>query len=150
MRDVRGVIRSDAFRHITRAIEVNQRPPQLVRSFVFLIPTASSCPNLLAPGSPHRSPLHLDASGVARHANSLRIHRTTIYAVVSLGRVLERLSNQSRSVFSRPSIPLSVSSALAASFDTPGGKIQIRADPALVTCFDPSDKELYDLWAPRR
>ncbi|QRV73169.1 hypothetical protein RhiJN_01183 [Ceratobasidium sp. AG-Ba] len=28
-------------------------------------------------------------------------------------------------------------------------KITIRSDPALFTCFDPRDKELYDLWAPK-
>ncbi|KAG2156117.1 hypothetical protein DEU56DRAFT_765612 [Suillus clintonianus] len=27
-------------------------------------------------------------------------------------------------------------------------KITIRSDIALVTCFDPADKELYGLWAP--
>ncbi|KAK7060586.1 hypothetical protein VNI00_001352 [Paramarasmius palmivorus] len=25
----------------------------------------------------------------------------------------------------------------------------IRSDPSLLTCFDPADKELYDLWAPK-
>ncbi|KAI0081755.1 hypothetical protein K474DRAFT_1703605 [Panus rudis PR-1116 ss-1] len=29
-------------------------------------------------------------------------------------------------------------------------KITIRSDPAMITCFDPADKELYDLWAPRQ
>lgn len=28
-------------------------------------------------------------------------------------------------------------------------KTVIRADPALVTCFDPADKQLYGLWAPK-
>ncbi|KAF9226527.1 hypothetical protein BS17DRAFT_488813 [Gyrodon lividus] len=28
-------------------------------------------------------------------------------------------------------------------------KITIRSDPALLTCFDPADKQLYDLWVPR-
>ena len=60
------------------------------------------------------------------------------------------LSNQSRSVFSRPSIPLSLSSALAPTFDLPRGKVTIRTDPAIVTCFDPADRELYDLWAPKQ
>ncbi|PAV20827.1 hypothetical protein PNOK_0345400 [Pyrrhoderma noxium] len=32
---------------------------------------------------------------------------------------------------------------------TPNKRLVIRADPTLVTCFDPSDKELYDLWAPK-
>ncbi|KAF9268032.1 hypothetical protein L218DRAFT_954424 [Marasmius fiardii PR-910] len=25
----------------------------------------------------------------------------------------------------------------------------VRSDPSLITCFDPADKELYDLWAPQ-
>ncbi|KAF5322935.1 hypothetical protein D9619_000888 [Psilocybe cf. subviscida] len=36
------------------------------------------------------------------------------------------------------------------STQAPGRPVQIRADPALMTCFDPADRELYDLWAPRR
>ncbi|KIY74068.1 hypothetical protein CYLTODRAFT_448274 [Cylindrobasidium torrendii FP15055 ss-10] len=32
---------------------------------------------------------------------------------------------------------------------TPGKKV-IRTDPAMLTCFDPADRELYDLWAPTR
>ncbi|KAI0938090.1 hypothetical protein AcV7_003378 [Taiwanofungus camphoratus] len=55
------------------------------------------------------------------------------------------LSNLSRSVF-RATLPMTTSS----SFGTPGHKVTIRADPSLVTCFDPIDKELYDLWAPKR
>ncbi|KAJ3722866.1 hypothetical protein FB446DRAFT_782946 [Lentinula raphanica] len=26
----------------------------------------------------------------------------------------------------------------------------IRSDPSILTCFDPADKELYDLWAPKK
>ena len=26
---------------------------------------------------------------------------------------------------------------------------KIRSDPSLLTCFDPADKELYDLWVPK-
>ncbi|KAF5344105.1 hypothetical protein D9758_008892 [Tetrapyrgos nigripes] len=26
----------------------------------------------------------------------------------------------------------------------------VRSDPSILTCFDPSDRELYDLWAPKR
>ncbi|KAJ3559136.1 hypothetical protein NP233_g11339 [Leucocoprinus birnbaumii] len=29
-------------------------------------------------------------------------------------------------------------------------QLYVRADPTLLTCFDPTDKELYDLWAPKR
>ncbi|KAG8935253.1 hypothetical protein FRC03_000968 [Tulasnella sp. 419] len=32
---------------------------------------------------------------------------------------------------------------------TPKRAINIRSDPMMVTCFDPQDKELYDLWAPK-
>ncbi|KAI0005014.1 hypothetical protein BJV74DRAFT_806366 [Russula compacta] len=28
-------------------------------------------------------------------------------------------------------------------------KIVIRVDHSIATCFDPADKELYDLWAPK-
>ncbi|KAI9508943.1 hypothetical protein F5148DRAFT_1283501 [Russula earlei] len=28
-------------------------------------------------------------------------------------------------------------------------RIIIRVDPSIATCFDPADKELYDLWAPK-
>ncbi|CAE6522752.1 unnamed protein product [Rhizoctonia solani] len=56
------------------------------------------------------------------------------------------------------SSPTSVASTLAASEPpnpipivpvTGKQKITIRSDPALFTCFDPKDKELYDLWAPK-
>ncbi|KAK0468469.1 uncharacterized protein EV420DRAFT_468799 [Desarmillaria tabescens] len=33
---------------------------------------------------------------------------------------------------------------------TPTRRVLVRSDPALLTCFDPADKELYDLWAPKR
>ncbi|CAE6491663.1 unnamed protein product [Rhizoctonia solani] len=60
--------------------------------------------------------------------------------------------------FDRNLSPISVASTLAAS-EPPNPmpvvpvvgkqKIVIRSDPALLTCFDPKDKELYDLWAPK-
>ncbi|KAK0453758.1 hypothetical protein EV421DRAFT_1897750 [Armillaria borealis] len=33
---------------------------------------------------------------------------------------------------------------------TPTRRVLVRSDPALLTCFDPADRELYDLWAPKR
>lgn len=33
---------------------------------------------------------------------------------------------------------------------TPVRRVAIRSDPSLVTCFDPADKELYDLWVPKQ
>ncbi|KAG2107900.1 uncharacterized protein F5147DRAFT_695637 [Suillus discolor] len=38
--------------------------------------------------------------------------------------------------------------SLPVNLNTPR-KITIRSDIALVTCFDPADKELYTLWAPK-
>ncbi|KAK0482101.1 hypothetical protein EDD18DRAFT_767434 [Armillaria luteobubalina] len=33
---------------------------------------------------------------------------------------------------------------------TPTRRVLVRSDPALLTCFDPADKELYNLWAPKK
>ncbi|RPD67183.1 hypothetical protein L226DRAFT_608419 [Lentinus tigrinus ALCF2SS1-7] len=54
-----------------------------------------------------------------------------------------RILEPSRSLY-RP-----ITSAPPSALGTPARKIIIRADPAILTCFDPADKELYDLWAPR-
>ncbi|KAI0774254.1 hypothetical protein C8Q74DRAFT_1368752 [Fomes fomentarius] len=54
-----------------------------------------------------------------------------------------RVLEPSRSLYR--SIPSAPPSALG----TPARKVTIRADPAILTCFDPSDKELYDLWVPK-
>ncbi|KAH9899888.1 hypothetical protein C8Q73DRAFT_787733 [Cubamyces lactineus] len=57
---------------------------------------------------------------------------------------LSRILEPSRSLY-RP-----IPSAPPSAFGTPARKVTIRADPALVTCFDPADRELYDLWAPKQ
>ncbi|KAI0349417.1 hypothetical protein OH77DRAFT_1594236 [Trametes cingulata] len=57
---------------------------------------------------------------------------------------LSRILEPSRSLY-RP-----IPSAPPSTFGTPSRKVVIRADPALVTCFDPADRELYDLWAPKQ
>ncbi|KAG5732366.1 hypothetical protein E4T56_gene11506 [Termitomyces sp. T112] len=31
----------------------------------------------------------------------------------------------------------------------PEKRFYVRSDPSLLTCFDPRDKELYELWAPQ-
>ncbi|RDX55596.1 hypothetical protein OH76DRAFT_1552019 [Lentinus brumalis] len=54
-----------------------------------------------------------------------------------------RILEPSRSLY-RP-----ITSAPPSALGTPARKVIIRADPAIVTCFDPADRELYDLWAPR-
>ncbi|KLO08279.1 hypothetical protein SCHPADRAFT_859219 [Schizopora paradoxa] len=33
---------------------------------------------------------------------------------------------------------------------TPQRKAVIKSDPTMISCFDTSDKELYDLWAPKQ
>ncbi|CAL1700727.1 unnamed protein product [Somion occarium] len=61
------------------------------------------------------------------------------------------ISSGSRA-FSSTQSPFSLSTLHSGStfnLDTPARRIMIRADPTLVTCFDPADKELYDLWAPK-
>ncbi|KAF6762264.1 hypothetical protein DFP72DRAFT_1061530 [Ephemerocybe angulata] len=37
----------------------------------------------------------------------------------------------------------------ASNTSTPTRQAVVRSDPSLLTCFDPADKELYDLWAPK-
>ncbi|KAJ6539402.1 hypothetical protein B0H19DRAFT_1178842 [Mycena capillaripes] len=32
---------------------------------------------------------------------------------------------------------------------TPAKKTLVRSDPSILTAFDPADRELYDLWAPK-
>ncbi|KAJ7228628.1 hypothetical protein GGX14DRAFT_347009, partial [Mycena pura] len=32
---------------------------------------------------------------------------------------------------------------------TPVKKTIVRSDPSILTAFDPADRELYDLWAPK-
>ena len=41
---------------------------------------------------------------------------------------------------------------IPSALDTPANvkRVALKADPALLTCFDPADKELYDLWAPQQ
>lgn len=41
---------------------------------------------------------------------------------------------------------------IPSALDTPAHvkRVALKMDPALLTCFDPADKELYDLWAPQQ
>ncbi|KAL5527226.1 hypothetical protein ACEPAG_6017 [Sanghuangporus baumii] len=52
---------------------------------------------------------------------------------------------------SMSTIPLRMPSRTLPNFESlvPKRRLIIRADPTLVSCFDPADKELYDLWAPK-
>ncbi|KAH8113277.1 hypothetical protein DFH11DRAFT_330429 [Phellopilus nigrolimitatus] len=47
-------------------------------------------------------------------------------------------------------MPLRVNPSTISAYGTPKKRVIIRVDPTLVTCFDPADKELYDLWAPKQ
>lgn len=42
--------------------------------------------------------------------------------------------------------------SITSTFNTPATvkRVTVKADPALLTCFDPADKELYGLWAPQQ
>ncbi|KAF9464495.1 hypothetical protein BDZ94DRAFT_1308005 [Collybia nuda] len=55
--------------------------------------------------------------------------------------VANRLNEAPRSTFR---------TVFAASTNISGRKLAVRSDPSLLTCFDPLDKELYDLWAPKK
>ncbi|KAI9001031.1 hypothetical protein BD414DRAFT_431041 [Trametes punicea] len=59
------------------------------------------------------------------------------------------ISNLSRILEPSRSLYFPMPSAPPSAFGTPTRKVIIRADPAMVTCFDPADKELYDLWASK-
>ncbi|KAI0796687.1 hypothetical protein C8Q75DRAFT_802372 [Abortiporus biennis] len=50
---------------------------------------------------------------------------------------------------SRSSSPFSTSGSGVIDLGTPPKTLVVRTDHSLVTCFDPQDKELYDLWAPK-
>ncbi|PIL37132.1 hypothetical protein GSI_00824 [Ganoderma sinense ZZ0214-1] len=52
-------------------------------------------------------------------------------------------------IFDRP-LYRAVTSQPSSAMGTPARKVIIRADPTLFTCFDPVDKDLYDLWAPKQ
>ncbi|KAM5540490.1 hypothetical protein V8D89_005948 [Ganoderma adspersum] len=52
-------------------------------------------------------------------------------------------------IFDRP-LYRGVTSQPSSAMGTPARKVIIRADPTLFTCFDPADKDLYDLWAPKQ
>ncbi|KAF8914696.1 hypothetical protein CPB85DRAFT_1433686 [Mucidula mucida] len=54
----------------------------------------------------------------------------------------------SSSAFSDSRLAREASRSSFSALNTPNRKT-IRSDPALLTCFDPSDRELYDLWAPK-
>ncbi|KAI0677602.1 hypothetical protein C8Q78DRAFT_987908 [Trametes maxima] len=58
------------------------------------------------------------------------------------------ISNLSRIIEPSRSLFRTIPSTPASAYGTPARKVTIRADPSIVTCFDPADKELYELWAP--
>ncbi|KAF9453086.1 hypothetical protein P691DRAFT_782445 [Macrolepiota fuliginosa MF-IS2] len=79
--------------------------------------------------------------------------------------VVGGLDNYTTSTFSSPTTPRTASSQGDGSQSTLGNilasvasgngpeprrEVYVRSDPTLLTCFDPVDKELYDLWAPKR
>ncbi|KAI0650793.1 hypothetical protein C8Q79DRAFT_1007025 [Trametes meyenii] len=60
------------------------------------------------------------------------------------------ISNLSRIIEPSRSLFRAIPSTPASAYGTPARKVAIRADPSIVTCFDPADRELYELWAPRQ
>ncbi|KAF5390672.1 hypothetical protein D9757_002744 [Collybiopsis confluens] len=59
--------------------------------------------------------------------------------------------NTSLHSLTREASRTSLRSMLAGSMSTPNGrKPAIRVDPSMLTCFDAADRELYDLWVPKK
>ncbi|KAK7695866.1 hypothetical protein QCA50_000504 [Cerrena zonata] len=97
------------------------------------------------PGTPGRQPDPVTPD------NNLRNRRPTQYTPMpgEISPASSTLSGGSRFFNSQIPFGLSTLSSSVVHIESPGRGIRIRADPALVTCFDSSDKELYDLWAPK-
>ena len=53
------------------------------------------------------------------------------------------------SSFSSSSNALASAGKDGSNFGAHTSKVAIRVDHSIATCFDPTDKELYDLWAPK-
>ncbi|RDB22660.1 hypothetical protein Hypma_010109 [Hypsizygus marmoreus] len=47
-------------------------------------------------------------------------------------------------------VPRSTFRNVFATSATPSRHVIVRSDPSLPSCFDKADKELYDLWAPKK
>ncbi|KAF7775972.1 hypothetical protein Agabi119p4_4365 [Agaricus bisporus var. burnettii] len=99
----------------------------------------ATAPALGLPSTPTRA-----ASSVA--GGSTHTPTSTLSPLASSSTTTNHADAQRRS-FLGSSISGSTSWTLTRTLTQP---LSVRADPALLTCFDPADKELYELWAPKR
>ncbi|KAI5124905.1 hypothetical protein M0805_007333 [Coniferiporia weirii] len=84
------------------------------------------------------------AFDTSRPGPSLRQNTNTIQRAAS------NLDSPTSTISSAPTrMPLRTNPANSA-FSTPTKRTIIRVDPTLVSCLDPADKELYDLWVPKQ
>ncbi|THH08653.1 hypothetical protein EW145_g2563 [Phellinidium pouzarii] len=85
----------------------------------------------------------------ARFTSAFDASRSEALRLTATGRPASAFGSPTSTLASVPTrMPLRNNPA-ATAFGTPTKRVIIRADPTLVTCFDPADKELYDLWAPK-
>ncbi|KAH7336909.1 hypothetical protein B0J17DRAFT_629540 [Rhizoctonia solani] len=137
---------STAFASLSRASTIHSDDRGDGPSFAFETPTPASRPA-------SRPPSGIDlATGEVRAVSDSE--KRALAPLLRMRKAGQPMVGQ----FDWNSSPTSVASTLAASEPpnpmpvapvTGKQKITIRSDPALLTCFDPKDKELYDLWAPK-
>ncbi|KAJ3475438.1 hypothetical protein NLI96_g11838 [Meripilus lineatus] len=100
------------------------------------------------------------APGPSSPTNNLRNRQTNNEPEPTSAPTSPTVSNTSQPAFDPtragyrsllPSFPsTSTDGVNVINLNTPPRKFVLRSDPAMVSCFDPADKELYNLWAPRR
>ncbi|KDR83683.1 hypothetical protein GALMADRAFT_662906 [Galerina marginata CBS 339.88] len=107
---------------------------------------SASPPRLSSPFATSGTPRN---SGTPVTPNSISLGRIPL-----LSRMGEGLSNSPTNTFSESSsgnsLRLDTSTSGIRILDTPRRRVLLRSDPSISTCFDPADKELYDLWAPKQ
>ncbi|CAE6468882.1 unnamed protein product [Rhizoctonia solani] len=137
---------STAFASLSRASTIHSDDRGDGPSFAFETPTPASRPASRPP-----SGIDLAAGEVRAISDS---EKRALAPLLRMRKAGQPIVGQ----FDFNSSPTSVASTLAVSEPpnpmpvvpvTGKQKITIRSDPALLTCFDPKDKELYDLWAPK-
>ncbi|KAJ3874700.1 hypothetical protein F5051DRAFT_416112 [Lentinula edodes] len=96
------------------------------------------------PGSPFASQQNKSAEPLGRHSPSSTLSGSPPSAANTiLSTSLHSLSHEAsrtslRGMFASSNLSLGTRKPI------------IRADPSMLTCFDPADRELYDLWAPKK
>lgn len=103
-----------------------------------------------APSTPTSARRARDSAGEVRPA--LFLHTIPFQTTLQPGNNASPTSTYSESTETafRLTDRSTLHAVFATPFTTPARKVVVRSDPSLLTCFDPADKELYDLWVTRR